>query len=208
MDRAYLKSEAKDMIRGNRLVFWGGILLVGVVNYLIQLVTGLVVKNIPAGIVATVISLVISIVTFIVSAGLNAGTISLAKGIAEGESVSATDVFSLLGMAPKFAGLMFVQSLIIMLWSILLIVPGIMKAFSYSQAFYIMIDNPDIGIMDALRESKEMMYGYRMQMFVLGLSFIGWILLIVVTLGIASIWVAPYMAVTYAVFYIHLRDDE
>jgi uncharacterized membrane protein len=84
---------------------------------------------------------------------------------------------------------------------LLLIIPGIMAGLSYSQTFYILSEDPSIGAMDAIRKSKEMMYGNRWKLFCLGLRFIGWLLLCILTLGIGFIWLAPYMAVSMAKFY-------
>lgn len=91
--------------------------------------------------------------------------------------------------------------LFIILWTLLLVIPGIMAALSYSQMFYILSEDPSIGAMDAIKKSKEMMYGNRWKLFCLGLRFIGWLLLCILTLGIGFIWLAPYMAVSMAKFY-------
>jgi uncharacterized membrane protein len=77
----------------------------------------------------------------------------------------------------------------------------IIAALSYGLAFFLMADNPKIGIMEALKKSKKMMYGHKWKYFCLGLRFLGWILLSILTLGIGLLWVAPYMYVSYAKFY-------
>jgi len=71
----------------------------------------------------------------------------------------------------------FVMMVFIFLWSLLLIVPGIIAYFRYSQAFYIMKDNPDLSAMDCLRESKRIMQGNKGKLFVMTISFIGWAIL-------------------------------
>ncbi|MBE7090547.1 MAG: DUF975 family protein [Clostridiales bacterium] len=102
----------------------------------------------------------------------------------------------------------WLTALYVFLWSLLLIVPGIIKAISYSQALNIVADNPDIGARDAISRSKELMEGKKMQYFLLGLSFFGWIVLSVFTLGLLLIWVVPYMITAQAVFYCELIADE
>ena len=77
--------------------------------------------------------------------------------------------------------------------------------FSYSLVFYLLADNPGMGAMDAIRRSKWMMAGNRWKLFWLGCRFIGWGLLCVLTLFIGSLWLSPYMAVSYAKFYDDLR---
>ncbi len=62
-----------------------------------------------------------------------------------------------------------------------------------------------MGALDAITESRKMMDGHKMDLFILGLSFIGWLLLVYVTFGIAAIWVGPYMQTTYANFYKMLK---
>jgi hypothetical protein len=68
-------------------------------------------------------------------------------------------------------------------------------------AFYVLADNPGIGVMAAINESKRLMRGNKMKFFILGLSFIGWLLLGVLTMGIAYIWIVPYMESSFVAFY-------
>ena len=78
------------------------------------------------------------------------------------------------------------MSIFIMLWTILLIVPGIIATLRYSQAFYILADDPSKGVMQCLKESKEMMKGNKAKLFCLELSFIGWCLLIYAVILVSS----------------------
>ena len=94
------------------------------------------------------------------------------------------------------------------LWSLLFVVPGIIKAISYSQAYYIVAENKGISATEAINRSKAMMHGHKMDFFVLQLSFIGWGLLGVMTCGIAFIWIAPYMNATYVNFYNSIKPVE
>ncbi len=86
----------------------------------------------------------------------------------------------------KSLGLYFVMMLFVFLWSILLIVPGIIALFRYSQAFLIMADHPEYGIMQCLSESKRIMTGNKGKLFALELSFIGWALLAAIPVGVVS----------------------
>lgn len=101
----------------------------------------------------------------------------------------------------KSLGLYIVMSIFIFLWCLLLIVPGIIAAFRYSMCFYILADNPDIGIMEALNESKRMMRGNKWKYFCLNLSFIGWGLLCICTVGIGFLWLTPYVETSVIAFY-------
>ncbi|HBP63135.1 MAG TPA: hypothetical protein DD730_02420 [Desulfosporosinus sp.] len=92
------------------------------------------------------------------------------------------------------------------LWTLLLIIPGIIASFRYSMAYYIMMDNPELSAFEALSESKRMMIGFKFQLFLLNFSFLGWFLLGVVTLGIAFLWVNPYYETAKANFYQDLKE--
>ena len=91
--------------------------------------------------------------------------------------------------------------LYIFLWSLLLIVPGIMASYSYSMTYYILKDNPELTSSEAITKSKNMMMGHKMDLFLLDLSFIGWLMLGVLSLGIGLFWVIPYMQAARARFY-------
>ncbi len=109
----------------------------------------------------------------------------------------------------------FVQSLIayvvmavyILLWALLLIVPGIIAALSYSQSFFILADNPQMEGMEVLRKSKALMQGHRLKLFYLFWRFFGWFLLGIVTLGIGFLWIMPYLATTLVHFYDDIRQE-
>lgn len=99
----------------------------------------------------------------------------------------------------------FFTGLFTALWSLLFYIPGIIKAFSYSQAMYIAAQNPKIGALEAINQSKAMMEGHKMELFKLMLSFIGWAILGTFTFGILYIWLIPYMNTTMALFHKNLN---
>lgn len=107
----------------------------------------------------------------------------------------------------KIVGAKFLANLFIALWSLLLVIPGIIKSFEYLMVGYILADDPDMGVMDALRKSKQMMKGHKWNALVLGLSFLGWGLLSLLTFGLLDIfYVRPYTEATYAELYITLKQ--
>ncbi len=106
----------------------------------------------------------------------------------------------------RTASLGLLRSLLIFLWSLLLIVPGVCAAYSYRMAFYLLADNPDWTPWRAIQESKKLMYGHRWRLACLDCSFIGWFLLVVATWGLAGIFVMPYFAAANAAFYEDLLD--
>lgn len=93
----------------------------------------------------------------------------------------------------------------IFLWTLLLIVPGIIASLSYSMSFYILADDKSLKAMEVLDASKQMMEGHKMKLFYLYLRFLLLALLCILTLGIGFLWLVPYMYVTMAKFYDDIR---
>ena len=87
------------------------------------------------------------------------------------------------------------------LWSLLFIIPGIVKSYAYSMAYFIKIDHPEYTATQALDESQKIMKGNKMKLFLLDLSFIGWIILGSLCFGIGTLWVTAYMEAAHAEFY-------
>ena len=111
------------------------------------------------------------------------------------------------GMFPRVIFLIVLQTLFIFLWSLLFIIPGIIAAYRYSFAVYIMIDHPELSAMECLRESKRMTDGYKSQLFMLDLSFLLWLLLTAVpVVGYAAqVYVTPYMESAKVLYYEQIR---
>ena len=94
------------------------------------------------------------------------------------------------------------SSLFIILWSLLLVIPGVIAMFRYSMAFFIIADDEACGPLEAITRSKEIMKGNKWKFFCLNCRFIGWILLAsIFTLGLGYLWLIPYMHTSYAKFY-------
>ena len=109
------------------------------------------------------------------------------------------DLFGVVAIFPKALGLLIVQMVLVMLWSLLFIIPGIIAGLRYSMALYIMLDNPDMSIMECIKASSQLMDGRKRELFVLQLSFMGWGLLEIIPF--VTLWVTPYRSVTTANFY-------
>lgn len=123
------------------------------------------------------------------------------------EKPSVNDLFSGFKVYFKTLGLYILFGLIIGLGFILLIVPGIIFTYMYSQSFFILAEDNSKSIMECLKESRKMMVGHKFEMFVLQLSFVGWLLLCIITLCIALLYVGPYMQTTMGNFYREVRKD-
>ena len=101
------------------------------------------------------------------------------------------------------------QTLYILLWSLLFIIPGIIAAYSYSMTGYILAENPNMPADEAIARSKQMMDGNRWRLFCLQISFIGWsILSSLLTFGIGDLWLTPYRQAASAVFYREISGTE
>ena len=111
------------------------------------------------------------------------------------------------GMFPRVLFLIILQIVFIFLWSLLLVIPGIIAAYRYSFAVYVMIDHPEMSAMDCLRESKRLTTGYKRPLFLLDLSFIFWFLLTMIPVVgyIAQVYVTPYMESARVLYYEQIR---
>ena len=138
----------------------------------------------------TILVLFVSVVVSLTGTVLGAGEVLYHLGVRRGEEMPYTTLFDGFSFAGKIILLSIVQYIFIFLWSLLFIVPGIIAAYRYRFALYNLCENPEMGVMEAL--SKAQTLGFKGQLFVLDLSFIGWYLLSGLTAGILLIWLAPY----------------
>ena len=100
-------------------------------------------------------------------------------------------------------------SIFAFLWSLLFVIPGIVKSYAYSMAYYIKLDNPDYDWKKCIDESKNRMVGHKWDLFCLHFSFIGWAILCIFTFGIGTLWLTPYMQAANANFYeAHIKVIE
>ena len=104
-------------------------------------------------------------------------------------------------------GAMILVYLLISLWTLLFVIPGIIKTFSYAMTPYILDENPELGPSEAIHRSRLMMKGHKFDLFWLWLSFIGWGFLNLFTAGIGSLWLMPYMYTSTAAFYQEVKAD-
>ncbi len=102
---------------------------------------------------------------------------------------------------------MFLMHLFTFLWTLLFIIPGIVKAFSYAMTPYILDERPELSAGEAIDHSRAMMKGHKFDLFWLYLSFIGWGILCIFTLGIGLLWLVPYMQTAVAAFYEDVKAD-
>ena len=102
--------------------------------------------------------------------------------------------------------LSLMSTIFIFLWLLLFIIPGIIKAYAYSMAFYVKVDHPEYNWKQCLDESIKITNGHKMELFILDLSFIGWYIVGALCLGIGIAWVEPYKTATKANYYEKLKE--
>ena len=192
MNRAELKAAAKEQIKGKICILFVITLIIG----LISGAAGAILSFIPGG---SIVASVIITPAFMIS------IIRVYLNVVKGEQPKVSDAFS--GFDDFWAAFKvnFLVGLFTFLWSLLFVIPGIIKALSYSMSLYILAENKGKPALECINESKAMTEGHKAELFVLGLSFYGWLLLCGITFGIAYIWVGPYMQATYTNAYNSLK---
>ena len=186
-----LMDQAKASLSGRWGIAIGGFLIYNVIIAIIQ--------NIP---------IVGAIATLILSGPFMLGAIYFSLKIARNQEPDIELLFNGFKDFGKALGTYLLMILYIVAWTLLLIIPGIIKAISYSQTFYILSEDTSIGSEEAILKSMKMMEGHKMKYFLLGLNFIPWILLCILTLGIGFLWLIPYAHVSYSNFYLDLKGED
>lgn len=223
LDRVQIKLEAKGVVRSAKVSAYLFTLLALVLAFLLNGVsdymsmddvwaydysvrTGFDLSFLALhGAYPTILVLFVSVVTTLTGLILDAGQVLYHLGVRRGEEMPYTALFDGFSFAGKIILLSIVQYIFIFLWTLLFIVPGIIAAYRYRFALYNLCENPDMGVMEALNMSKAQTMGFKGQLFVLDLSFIGWNILVSLTLGILDIWVAPYRAQANIAFFQEIK---
>lgn len=226
--RAELKSEAKDILRGR----WKDSLLMCLVPTLVSIAIVLLLFFLLIIPIITFTqsnpdimsgnanydgntgggggSFLGGIIGAIFSAGISFTFLDLYRGKRQ-EIRPFSDAFR--GFAgPVVLGIIclyIITTVFISLWSLLLVIPGIIKGYSYSQTYFVYYDAFEEtgvrpGFLNSITRSRQLMKGYKGQLFLLDLSFIGWHILAILTLGIGYLWLTPYITATKAAFYDNL----
>lgn len=197
--RSELKQNAKDQLKNNWGVAIGVIIVCTLISCIPNLLVDLEVESI-------VISISIPIITMIITGPIAIGQSKFFINLANRSNPRFSDLWYGFNNILRAIGITLLVGIIVLIGTILLIIPGIILSFMYSQVYYIMAENPDMSIIDCLKESARIMKGHKMELFVLELSFIGWILLMGITFGLAGLYVLPYYTATLTNFYLEIKD--
>ncbi len=149
-----------------------------------------------------------SIVDLIIGGPICFGLGAFFLKLSRNETAEFTDMFSGFSFFRTNFVLHLLTNIFTFLWALLLVVPGIIAAISYSMAYYIAYDNPGISGLEAIRMSKEMMYGHKMRFFEMWLGFLGWFILGVCTAGLGMLYAVPYYRAAKANFYLDLKQNQ
>ncbi len=230
IDRREMKIMAKEAMKGRKpSVYLVGLVFLVITNILSELTIriqfggeelSIMLEQVMAGeayvlpslpIWGSILLLAVSVMSSVIGAGFQYYSLLVSRR----QKAGVGEIFDVFGMFFKVFGLLFMMGLFVMLWSLLFVIPGIVANYRYSMAIYILMDDPNKGIMQCIRESKAMTNGYKWDLFVLNLSFIGWAILVnvptmfagisvlVATIGsiLISAYVTPYMQISYANYY-------
>lgn len=185
-----LKEEAKQRLSGN----WGTAVLVTLIYLAISILIGSF-ENIG------------SFIQFLITGPLTLGLAGFYLLLTRQQGVKLENMFD--GFKNYVPSLLayLLTTIFTLLWTLLLIIPGIIAALRYSLTYYILNDQPQMKVMDAIQLSSDMMQGYKGKLFLLLLSFIGWYVLAIITFGIGLLWVIPYVEATRAQFYENVKSN-
>lgn len=188
MNNAQLKQLAKAKLKGN----WGVALAVLLV----------------AGVLSAAASSAFGIIELVIVGPLTVGVCSVFVSLFRKGSAQFEDMFG--GFRNFFNNFItgLLVNVFIALWSMLFIIPGIIKTYAYAMTFYIQNDHPEMTETDAITASREMMRGHKMELFLLDLSFIGWYLLSALTFGVLLLYVLPYHNAARTAFYEELIGNS
>ena len=194
-----IKEEAKKLTSKHILKFWKSSLLVFASSIALAIILGII----SGGILA--------FITELLALPLYIGFISYILSLTREEEVSLTDIFQDYKKIGLIVITLIISYVFIIFGYILLIIPGIMIAFSLVMVGYLLADSKKTSISEArniIRESIEMMNGYKLDYFIFELSFIGWYFLGAITFGIAYIYVIPYFTFANTIYYQRLKEKR
>lgn len=194
-----IKEEAKKLTSKHILKFWKSSLLVFASSIALAIILGIISEG------------VLAFITELLALHLYIGFISYILGLTRKEEVSLTDIFQDYKKIGLIVVTLIISYVFIIFGYILLIIPGIMIAFSLVMVGYLLADSKETSISEAkniIRESIEMMNGYKLDYFIFELSFIGWYFLGAITFGIAYIYVIPYFTFANTLYYQRLKEKR
>lgn len=193
IDRKALKAQMKDTLRTAQVSAVGMtalyLFLSLILNFADTVVGASAWEPLRTAGSSVFLGLFVSILTWMMGMVLGAGFVLYCMAVRRGERAEYITLFDGFSSVGRIIGLNVVMGVFIALWSMLFVIPGIIAAYRYRFALYNLLENPDMGILEALNRSKEQTYGYKSQLFLLDLSYLGW--------GVLA--VLPALVINYSV---------
>ncbi len=155
------------------------------------------------GAIMAVVSIlvIVGLIQYVIGSFVSLGLIQYNLDLIDGKDVEFGQIFSKASMFGKAFWLRLRMGIFIFLWTLLLIIPGIIKSYAYSMSGFILAENPEMTAKEAMQVSEKMMVGNKWRLFCLQFSFIGWQLLCILSFGIGFLWLTPYTNAATAAFY-------
>lgn len=204
MNRVELKEWAKQKISGNIGNIFIGIGIIFAISLLFSFGVGIVqIIFGETSFITFIVSLVVEFLLVPLQIGLN----GYMMGFVQNDTFNRDAIFAPYDDTFKIIGASILMSFVIMVGFIFFIIPGIYLAFSYALVPYLLVTNKDLSITETLELSRKMMNGHKLDLFVLGISFLGWMLLVPCTFGIILIWLYPYMMTATTKFFVDIIDS-
>lgn len=200
-----LKEDAKEMLANN----WVNAIIVTIVIWLLKdaFTQEKVIEISKAG---TEIRRMngANIISLILSGPLSLGVVIFYMKIESEKGAAFTVMFEGFKDFKRSFFFHIVSTLFVVLWTLLLIVPGIIASIRYSLGYYLMAEDKSLEAMDAIKLSSELMYGHKMEFFRMTISFFGWFILSIITFGIGFLYTIPYYQMTKLNFYRQIKSDS
>ena len=220
MNRVEIKNKAKEMIKGNKWFIWKPLIIIGLILAVIEgIAFGLdtafgLTKEVTYELFGTttkyttggIITNIVSIFTGIVGSAFYVGYAYYLLSFVRGKKLEMKDIFDFMKKYWVIAFLVgLLTGLCILVGMILLVIPGIIAAIGLMFYREVCADHPEMKATELVKKAWAMTKGHKMDLFVMGLSFFGWILLAPLTFGILYIWLMPYMLVAFTLTYEELK---
>ena len=218
MDRVELKEKAKKMIKGNLWYILKPVVIYAGITFALTLIAMLIDKaseiieigsieytQVQYGVVTSIVEFIVSFVGSVFSVGYAMYILSFVRG-------KKVELMDLVNFAKDNWVIAILVTLLaginIALGTVLFIIPGIIAAMGLTFYKEVTADNPDLSVTEVLRKAWNITNGYKGDLFILGLSFIGWAMVAGLTFGILFIWLLPYITVTFTLAYESLKDKQ
>lgn len=154
------------------------------------------------------VALVWILINLIIGGAVTLGYAQFNLNLVDDREPRFLDIFSHMRRLWEGFCMQFFQGMLVLLWSLLFVIPGVIASYRYSMTPYILAENMDLSVMEAIAESKRLMRGNKWRLFCLEISFLCWDLLGAVTFGLLSLWVKPYKEAAKAVFYREISEQR